>query len=381
MAKTEVGSLSVRLTASATEFEKVIDGAQRRLVSFAAGAASPITFGSKIATMIGASAGGAGGIVAAAAGSIAKVIDPMSARIFDTEKMQAGMDAVIERTVTLAREAKKLDFTPQFLGAMKMSAGPDADAAITAIKRLERNLGEAVAGGNAESRNGQTSHDKFKRWGMDPVALSKMSSEDAFIAVGKRLSELHDHLAEAAMGFDLLGKSSAESIEAIKNFATDAEKSLGTIKELGLYNPEMVHLSRAAAKMEREHKARVAAYDAKEFGAWGAAKMEGEMKMKERGVFTSEYQQGLKQVKAALDVRNLRALGVDTTMDEMYPTLQSGAVHEARKAAMRPETGLSADQQKLANAKIATAEAADKLIEKLEKGNRPVSGRRMDSRW
>jgi hypothetical protein len=48
MAKTEIGSLSMRLSANATEFEKTLASAEKRMTQFAAKVTSPISTATRI---------------------------------------------------------------------------------------------------------------------------------------------------------------------------------------------------------------------------------------------------------------------------------------------------------------------------------------------
>lgn len=365
MPKTSMGSLVVTLSASATEFEKVLMGAEKRLTGFAAKAASPINYAGKVGGLLAGSIASPAGIAASAAGAVASAFDPLSSHLFNPEKFNQAMEAVVERTVDLAREARKLDFQPQFLAGLKMAAGRDADAAIAAVKKLERVIGEASAGGDKELEHGQTNKDKLSKWGLDPNALAKMSSEDAFRTVAKRYLELGDHVAQAAMGFDVFGKRAAESGEAIKRFAADTEKYIDKIKELGLYNPNQVRLAEEEEKMKREFAARTAAVDARAFEKYGAAIGEGAQRMKEHGVLQGEFWGGAKQWYAGRMKQAAGFLGVGDSFGELNDDTQSSAIKAARNATGERSPSVAELARNLERKE--TADDTQKLIEKLEK--------------
>src|SRR4051794_35836334 len=129
MARVDVATLAVKITASADAFERVLAGAESRLTAFAAKAASPVGYGSRIAGLAAGAISGPVGIAMTAASTVGKLFDPAGAHLLNPEKFAEAMDRSLERTVELAREAKRLDFEPQFLRAIRGVAGPDAAAA------------------------------------------------------------------------------------------------------------------------------------------------------------------------------------------------------------------------------------------------------------
>jgi hypothetical protein len=374
MAKTTIGDLSVRISASATEFEKVLAGAQTSFTKFASKVTSPVGYASKISSIATGAFMGPGGVIAGAAGQVASLIDPINARLFNTEKTNKGMDEALEKITELAHEAKKLDFEPRFLGALKLAAGRDADSVVAAVQKMQRTIGESAAGGSVEMKNGQTNKDKLAKYGLDLDELAGMSSQDALVMVGKRLVELKDHNTEAALSFDALGKGGKNAAEGIKKFAEDTEKYINKLKSLGLYSDKQVHMAEAEAGQKREFKLRETAFNAREWEAWGAARDEGERKMAESGIFSSKHLEGVNQVNAALDVRNMRALGGNITMDEYAPKNQAAAVIEGRIAAAKEAAGPNAAEQKIQNAKDAAMVATKTLIDKLDKETAAIYG-------
>lgn len=343
-----------------------MDGAQRRLTTFAAKAASPVGYASKIASLTTGMVSGPVGVATAAASTIGGLLDPISAHLIDPHKYQEAMDRSVDRTKDLVREAKRLDFEPQFLRALRMAAGPDAEAVEKGVLKLTRTLGEAKMGGElSELAGNRGAAGKFTRWGLDPDALSKMSNEGVLRAVADRYREIGDRGMQAAMGFDLMGKGASAFHNVLSKGSAGIDTWLTKIKELGVYSGEQIALLDELVKLRKEHDLKVEAAEQNAMGRYGLHQKQMELLRLDNPITSSKYWEGVSGGFGNWFNRTF-------TGEAMPGEGVGGAIAKANVAELNKK--LQADLSATARAEQSAADAAQVLTEEFEKQAESILG-------
>ncbi len=380
MSKTSMGSLVVTLSANASAFEKVLEGAEKRLVGFAAKAASPINYISKIGNLgmgnITAPIAVATGAVQTLTDMIDKVgnaIDPLGARLFNPQEFKAAADNVMQDIAMVAREAKKLDFDPRLVAGMRMAAPHDADAMIAGAKHYESTLGEAVFGGGKQTKDGVSNKSVFEQLGLDPKKLAGMSTQEGFLTTIQAFAGLKDKTAEMGIAMQLAGRGGREGAEGLKNLADHLPQIMAKVDKSGLYTPEKIQMAERFEQRQRDIEFRKKVHDAREMEAWGSAKDEAEETMKNSSITSGDYWDAKARKNKAEAVGRARRFGSNAVLPDEYQSHEIRSLHNDEAIADRAPKP-TAEELLQTRAKKEAADASAKLREELDKETTAIYG-------
>lgn len=253
--KTSVGELCVVLTASAENFDKVLSGAESRMTNFAAQISKPLN----LARGIG---GGLSDMLSAPFAALTTDVSRFAAAIPGMQEfaglidMRKHIDAVynsIDRTMELSREANRLGVDPQFLRGLQAAAGPEAEAVEKGMLKFTRILGELQHGSEDLTRSGGSSAGKlFEKWGLSAEQFAGMNQQQAIMAIAAKYQSLGDRAAQAAFGFDMLGKGAAGAHNVLNAGPEAIDKWVNKVKELNIGTAEQIALSKAYKSVLKE---------------------------------------------------------------------------------------------------------------------------------
>lgn len=283
MAGKSIGELNVKILADSKQFFNEIGRAEKSLTQFAAKVASPFSFG---AGAIGGLAGLVSAPIGMLTGSIGKFIEQIPGMdefemFFNPAKYAAAMKEVKEGTYELARAASLLNIDPQFLKALRMTAGPLQDDLMPAMQRLLAFQGEIRKGGeDALSAGGRGAKGIAEKWGFDPQELANLTSEQLLLKFADQLKEVGSQSERVRMAMDVLGKSGAKLTNVFAQGSESIQKWLDLVKEAGVGSPELVAVTKAVKMLEKLHALEVEGMKAQEYMRTGvisdfyAAKLE-----------------------------------------------------------------------------------------------------------
>jgi hypothetical protein len=212
--KTEIGALSVRLSADAAQFHKAVDGAGARLASLTKAASSPLTAG--VAPLKAVEQGFAPlqraiqdiPLIGAAMGSLAS-----PEGFFKAFKEEA------KTLVLTSRAASGLGLSTGQLIALEKAAGPAAESVIPALRHLSRELG-AVAMGSAEAEK------RFSQFGLSGQQLVKAGTAGALDLIAARAAKLPGVFETNRLAFEAFGKKGQELLPMLEKL----QAGLGTLE-------------------------------------------------------------------------------------------------------------------------------------------------------
>lgn len=287
MAKASIGELNVKIAADAKGFHNVIAQSEKALSIFAAKAAAPFAIGF----------GAAGAIthpIETILGPIEKLMDIIPGLekftfFFDPAKYSAAMKEVQENTMELARAAERLDIDPQFLKALRLTAGPLADSLEPALLKLLRFQGELRMGGeDVLSAGGRKAMTIAEKWGFDPQEIANLTSEELLLKFADQLAAVESPAERTAMAMDILGKSGAKLAGVFAKGSEGIEKWRDTLKEMGIDPKEMIGMAKLVSYLEKLEKLEAEAVKNAEFMRSGGPRAVARLGMAQAGSM-SEY--------------------------------------------------------------------------------------------
>lgn len=253
--KTDIATLSVKLTADAVDYDKQIHNAEKRLQGFADKVASPLN-----------AARGIGGGLASA------VTNPFTSLVSDAGRFAAILPAVglgaaamvhpivqaeeaMERLHTLSKKSEKMGVGAQFLRGIELTAGSESESAEKAITRLLKAQGLLKLGGDdILTPGGKKTTDIMKQFGLNAHEMASMDSE-TFIR--KIISSGHAMQAGAertAFAFSLAGKSGEGLLELFEKGPQGLDKWIGKVEGLNVATAEQVAIAKAMKAVMKDIK-------------------------------------------------------------------------------------------------------------------------------
>jgi hypothetical protein len=143
----------------------------------------------------------------------------------------AGLLAKVPQTLELlgmkSKIAQGLGLDQETLAGLERAAGHLADELPHALRHLQRELGQAFVGE-------ETAQEKFKKWGLDPAALSSGPLKEALSAIADRVRSLGSTYAQTAMLTELFGRQGAELLPMFLKGSQGLDAAAAKAKELGL---------------------------------------------------------------------------------------------------------------------------------------------------
>ncbi len=272
MAETSIGKLNVKIAADASGFQNVLARSEKQLSAFAAKAASPFTMGLGIGAL-------AGNPLASLLGPIQQIADKIPGlerfQIFlDPTKHAAAMEKVKDDTLEIARAAQSLNIDPQFLKALRVTAGPLEDQLMPGLRRLIIAQGQLRKGGEeALTTGGRSATTMLEKWGFDPQEIANLTSEQWILKFADQVKAAKDPSEQFAMVTDLMGRKMGALTPVFAQGSAAIKKWLDVVKELGIDSPEQVALAKTIAAMKKIHELRMEAIRDKEFERVGGMRM------------------------------------------------------------------------------------------------------------
>jgi hypothetical protein len=143
----------------------------------------------------------------------------------------AGLLAKVPQTLELLgaknKLAASLGLDQETLAGLERAAGHLADELPHALRHLQRELGQSFMGD-------ETAQDKFKKWGLDPAALSSGPLKEALGQIADRVKALGSTYAQTAMLTELFGRQGAELLPMFLRGSAGLDAAAAKARELGL---------------------------------------------------------------------------------------------------------------------------------------------------
>jgi hypothetical protein len=229
--KTEIGALSVKLTAEASEFNKAVDKAGIRLSDLAKQGGQ----GFNVQSMMG----GAGGLMsamqnpmgsmgAAAGGPIGAGIGAATAAAREFAKT---LDEIGHKFHETTKRAQELGISTNALVGLNIAAKDRTEEAQTALQHFERILGEA-AGGSKEAQA------KFEALGVSYADLEKMAPVEAFGKLNDKIKESGDVYSKAAAARQFYGRAGQQNMRLIEQGSAGIDKAMAQARAKNLVPDE-----------------------------------------------------------------------------------------------------------------------------------------------
>lgn len=200
--KTDVGKLSVILSASSTEFERAIDHASKRLSTFASVASAPLGMAGKALSAPGSLLAQGFAPIEHAVRSIPFLGDKIG-ELATPSGFLANLKEQAKELVHTAHQAESVGLRFGQLVALQRAAGPAADSVVPALRHFTRELGAVALGSSDAAR-------RFSQFGLDGEKLVKLGPAKALEEIAKRAKTLPGALEEGKLAFDMFGKKGQE---------------------------------------------------------------------------------------------------------------------------------------------------------------------------
>jgi hypothetical protein len=251
--KSEIGTLAVRLTAEASEFNKAVDRAGVKLHDLAregsrgfgfqgAGQAAGM-FGAALRDPFGGSLNGAGALGAAAGGAVGGALHAAKE---GADQLWESILHVGEAMHETAKRAEELQISTRELVGLNVLARDRAEEVQTAVQHLTRRIGEAAAG-STEARA------SFARLGLDWKQLEASSPVDAFGKVNDAIKEQATTFDRGAAAQEAYGRAARGIMRIIEQGSAGISAAQNAAAQRGLLpDPEFTKAYEEYGQAKRE---------------------------------------------------------------------------------------------------------------------------------
>jgi hypothetical protein len=218
LARYDVATLAVKLTADAQGFEKTLQGAERKMNTFATKITSPLNalrgFGSGISDSIGKPFGTLLTDVTRFT-SLIPGLGAASAAM--AHPIQAANEAM-DRLDKLEEASARIGIDPQFLRGMQIAAEGEAGAIESVMSKLLRFQGQLKQNSTDLTRAGGSSAGKIaERLGLNVEEWSKANPEQLFKLFAARVQEAAGANEEFAVAADIAGRGASSFMNTLRN--------------------------------------------------------------------------------------------------------------------------------------------------------------------
>lgn len=220
--KTDIGSLAVKVTAEASEFNRAVDAAGVKLSTLAQKGGQ----GFNVQSLTDGIKGALANPVDAIGGLVGKAI-PFALPAAAFAGVAANSFAVGHSFHETTKRAEELGISTGALTGLTIAAKDRADEMQVALQHLERMIGEA-AGGSKEAQA------KFEALGVSWKDLQSMTPEAAFGKLNDRIRESGDAYTKAANARAFYGRQGQQNMRLIEGGSAAIEAGMATAQAKGL---------------------------------------------------------------------------------------------------------------------------------------------------
>ncbi len=239
-----IGKLNAILSLDGDGFTKSLAAAKQQAVGFSKDVTQHINLAGKSFAGLGGIASGVTGTLRGSLTALTAGLGAFTAAIPGLSIFGAAIahpleaaERAMQRTVELAKDAEDIGVGTQFMRALQLAAGPEAEAASKAMLKLM----------NLKSTSGNTdSSEKFIR---------------DIIAQGAALKNADERIAFAASKVGI--KSAMGLVELFQKGPSGLDEKVNKMQELNMYTAEQVQISEAWKKVQKDINLEIEAFEQK----------------------------------------------------------------------------------------------------------------------